>query len=478
MAKKGRKKKGSEEEESAGVVDLPEDYTIAESSVSNFTNFDEFDDSDNDSDNDDYLAGHKGRAVDNESQAALAAESRQGKLQDALSAMEEYTGEKRSAKRESILRSLFKALSQYATGSVGAERVSDYVEAIRKSCWVGLRTGQPPEQYAACRVLQATSVILGADEDTWYESLGRDLTRAFQNTGKPLPVRVAALRALAISCFINASDTESGEALMMLLEDLAQAEYRNETQPLALRTTAIECWSLLATTLDDFHLAGNDDVTTGRGLALLPLLQECLETSSMELQAAAGEAVCLIHEARLDLGIDDEDAKNTTAKRYARGSWEESPWEQIMEEIQILVEALAQESGRHLSKKAKKAQRATFREYAATIVENESPDETLFFRGGSLTLATWKDIVPLGFVRHCLQSGFQIQLLTNPTLQLIFGASHSINDFAGGLSQLEKRLVLSKTSEAAKMADMEMTKQRNKRRNIKNHFLTVDGDDF
>ena len=46
------------------------------------------------------------------------------------------------------------------------------------------------------------------------------------------------------------------------------------------------------------------------------------------------------------------------------------------------------------------------------------------------------------------------------------------------LSQLEKRLFMSKTSEAAKNADRKMTKNRAKRQNVKNHFLTADGEDI
>jgi hypothetical protein len=45
-------------------------------------------------------------------------------------------------------------------------------------------------------------------------------------------------------------------------------------------------------------------------------------------------------------------------------------------------------------------------------------------------------------------------------------------------SQLEKRLLLSKTSDAAKLANKNLTRQRRTQTNIKNHFLTVDGDNI
>jgi hypothetical protein len=91
--------------------------------------------------------------------------------------------------------------------------------------------------------------------------------------------------------------------------------------------------------------------------------------------------------------------------------------------------------------------------------------------------------VQLSFVRHCLQGGFQIQLMMNKTLHAIFGdALHASGGGGGGasssLSQIEKRMFLSKTSEASKAADRIMTKQRRTRTNVKNHFLTSDGEDI
>ena len=131
-----------------------------------------------------------------------------------------------------------------------------------------------------------------------------------------------------------------------------------------------------------------------------------------------------------------------------------------------------------MSKHAKKHQRALFRDYLATVSENEAPHETLQFRGGSLEFNAWNDIIALQYIRRCLQGGFQLQLLTNPTLQTIFGANGTLLNANGQYSQLEKRLILSKTSEVNKLKDLDRTKKRRTRTNVKNHFLTVDGDDI
>ena len=186
----------------------------------------------------------------------------------------------------------------------------------------------------------------------------------------------------------------------------------------------------------------------------------------------------LIHEARLNLGIAGDEGENTTERRYRQGSWEGTPWEELMDEVKQRISELSVESGYHMSKKAKKEQRATFREFMSTIVDDEAPDEVINFRGGTISLGTWREIVQVNFVRHCLQGGFQIQLLTNETLQEVFGADGQLVGAMSNWTQLEKRLVMSKTSEASKAADQELTRQRRVRNNVKNHFLTADGEDI
>ena len=324
--------------------------------------------------------------------------------------------------------------------------------------------------------------MLGASEEDWVESLDQPLRRTVMATQRAVPVRAAALRALSLSATIcAAADSVVTESLQDLCEAVCQPEYRNQAVPASLRAAALDCWALLATLQDDLHLAGQDDVQTGRGLALLELLRDCLDDPSMELRSASGQCLALIHEARLHLGVTAEDDADATARRYAQGSWEGSQFEELMDEVKQRVAELSVESGRHISKKAKKEQRANFREYVATIVDDEPPEQEIHFRtNGILTLQTWKEIVQLNFVRHSLQSGFQIQLLTNPTLQSMFGADGSILSMSnvGTMSQLEKRLILSKTSEASKLADQDRRGRRDKRENIKNYFLTADGEDI
>jgi hypothetical protein len=415
-----------------------------------------------------------------------AAEARYQKLSDSLATIDDFMGEKRSSKREGLLRQWFQALTQYASNNSTTELVDNRRDDLIQACKYALRNGSPSEQYAACRVLEAAAVLIA--DDAYFEQIRQDTMRVVQSTHRAIPVRTAALRAMGMAVFMGVDDDVITEELLDLCEALAQDEYRrssssssgnNNTHPSALRATALDVWTFLATTIHELYIAGKDDVSTGRGLLLLPLLLECLEQDKdMSLRAAAGECVAWIHTARVELGINDEDGDNTTERKYAEGSWEGSDWEDIMAEIESCMEALSNQSGHYMSKKAKKGQRATFREYLATLQENESPTHVVQFRGGSLELSAWKDIIALNFTRRCLQGGFQIQLLTNPTLQAVFGTNSLALNSDTGYSQLEKRLLLSKSSVAAKIKDADRNKKQRNRTNAKNHFLTVDGDDI
>lgn len=398
---------------------------------------------------------------------------------DVLSTLDELPLEKRSARREASFKQLFRAIAQYATGPSGQMALDSRQEEIRTACFYGLRNGAAAEQYAACRVLEVTSVVLGGDQDDYYESIEKILRRVVMtHVNRATPVRVAALRAMSLTNVICGTDQETAEALLDLCEQVAGVEYRGQQVPESLRAAALDCWALIGSTIPDWHLAGKDDFMIGRGLAILGLLKDALESSNIELRAASGECLCLIHEARMELGISGNDGENTTERQFRRGSWEGTDWEVLMDEVRQRIAELATESGYHLSKKVKKQQRATFREFVGTIVDDEAPEEIVSFRGGNITLNTWKEIVQLNFIRHCLQGGFQIQLLTNETLQAIFGADGQLLNAMGNMSQLEKRLVMSKTSEASKASDKELTRQRRVRNNVKNYFITADGDDI
>ncbi|KAL3944792.1 MAG: hypothetical protein SGBAC_001115 [Bacillariaceae sp.] len=399
-------------------------------------------------------------------------EERERKIQDAFAAAEDYCSEKRSTRRENILRQWYTALTHCRSGS--SETVECKLPGIIKCCQFSVRSGSPSEQYAACRVVE-TIAVLFADESL-YEQTYRTLLLTTRSKHRAIPVRIAALRAIGMTVYIGIDDGDIVREVMNLCEAVARSEYRGEKVAPGLRAAALTVWNVLATTLHEFYIAGADDVSTGRGLGLLPILVECLEQEDdLDLQSAAGECAAWIHSARLQLGVEDGDCDNTTERRYRLGSWEGSKWEDTMSEIEALMECLSNQSGHLLSKRKKKETRTIFRELLSTIQENEPPLQVLQFRGGTLELTSWKSVIPMSFIRRCLQDGLQMQLMTNPTLQAIFGVNAEVlNSSQRAMSQKEKRLLFSKASVNAKEKDRNRTRKRQSRTNAKNLFLTND----
>jgi hypothetical protein len=252
---------------------------------------------------------------------------RHTRLIDSLNLAASLSTEKRASKREQGLRTLFKAITQYATSETGQEMIETSLqEIILPICFNGLKGGaSPAEQYASCRVLEATAILLGADQDDYAEEISTKLIRVVKVTQRAPQVRAAALRALAMAYFICTTDVSSSDVILDLCEQVCATEFRNEAVPPSLRAASLDCWALLSTTIDDVYLAGNDIPGSGdgRGLIILPLLSDCLNSTNLDLRCSAGECVALIHEARLDLGIDEEEGENLNAsdRRYRRGTF-------------------------------------------------------------------------------------------------------------------------------------------------------------
>lgn len=492
----------------------------------------DFDDHDDDDDmelNDQIIQ----RGDPGDESVALRTSSRIQTIRDVLVSLSDV----HSNQHEVYIRRCYKVLSLYGSscGTAVYDILASNLDDIIEGCLYGLQTrSSSSKQYAVCRLIEVISILLCNYEtcmDQWITSIQESLRRIIITTSRSTTVRMAALRAWSITIYMahsllagidtnnNSDDDDDGrviESLLDLCELLAtNHEFRNQMVPLALRATALDCWTLLASTLDDWTIAGQDDLFIGRGVAILVPLQQALEETkaeAMDLRTSAAECLSLIHEARINVGIiddtpevaennvvvvdhgcdyDNENIKlkgktstvnNVTARRYQKGSWDHSKQETLMDEVKQRVAELANESSHKISKKDKKEQRSNFREYMSTLVDDESPELVIKFRNnnGQLELSSWKEIVPLNCLRNILQSGFQTQLLSNPAIQQLFHIQIGLHDnkYAGTMSQLEKRLLLSKNSETYKNADQDRRKKRDKRQNIKNHFLTADGDDL
>ena len=499
---------------------------------------------DNDDDDDDMEFNDRiiQRGDPGDESMALRTSHRLQTIRDAIRCLPDIHSNQQQ-QHEMYIRRCYKLLSLYGSscGPAVYDILASNLDGIIEGCLYGLSPrSSSSKQYAVCRLIEVISIVLCNHQDASGSSSSMDhwVTTCVQESLRPIivttsrstTVRMAALRALSVTIYlahmVNAgydhdnddpSDSVVIESLLDLYEMIAtKHEFRNQIVPLTLRATAWDCWTLLACTLDDWTIAGQDEAFIGRGVAILGPLQQALEETKLEaseLRTSAAECLAMIHEARINLGIIDDDAvvaletnkgqvnedcgydnenialkgkvvtkHNSSARRYQKGSWDNSKQETLMDEVKQRIAELANESSHRISKKEKKEQRSTFREYMSTIVDDESPELVIKYRNnnGQLELSSWKEIIPLNCLRNILQSGFQTHLLSNPAIQQLFHVSVSLHDskYNSTMSQLEKRLLLSKNSETYKNADQDRRKKRDKRQNIKNHFLTADGDDL
>ena len=457
MGRKNRQKgKNSDDDGDDNDGDLGDDYTIAD---------------------DDEFGGGGGGGDDLDFDQPLGDDYESSDLNDdkfrsCLSGAAEIPYEKKGKTRLQAYKNLFRALSQYSIGENSGEILESSLDSVVGSCLAGLRNSAP-EQYACCRCLEVLSILLGNPQDEYFSRVSEPLRVCVRAMGNPAMVRSAALRALSMCAFICCSDQVEGDKVMDLCEECCKSKWRGTAVPSALRSSALMSWGLLATTIGDGEIASSEG---GRGVEILSILQSCLEESDAELRSSAGECFALIHESRLNLGLTNTDEMgsetNATSRRYRSGSWDGSDWETLIDEVRQRMSELSVESGHHLSKKAKKLQRSTFREYMSTVCDDEPPEITVKFPGGSLTLTSWREIKQLDFVRHCLQSGFLPQMMNNETLQEIFGADPDVLNDSNltKLGRVDKRLLLSKNSDASKQSTKDMKKKRGVKENRNNYY--------
>lgn len=298
------------------------------------------------------------------------------KLMQCLNVATSLCTEKRSTLREKGLKVLFRGVTQYAMGEMGQDTLQSRLYSdIVPLCLNGLRGSgggggggsTPAEQYASCRILEATSIVLvggGGDQvdEEYVREVQGPLMRVVKVVHRAVQVRKAALRALAMACFMGSWSSSSTvaaagggggggdmvseelECVMDLCEEVGKEEFQGDKVDFRLRATAWECWALLGTLLGDACLAGDEedseddddvshvedgeeeDISLGirrrkrRGVNVLPLLSECLDTAKdLELKCSVGQCLALIHEARLNLGRKVGDGENASERRYGKG---------------------------------------------------------------------------------------------------------------------------------------------------------------
>lgn len=234
--------------------------------------------------------------------------------------------------------------------------------------------------------------------------------------------------------------------VLSFLEDVFCGESEGFKVPDTLKAAAVDGWMLLATTAPPRYM------THTLRSRLLPKFLLLLDSPCPELKLAAGEAIAVLNEhwvSKEGFAYPDEEAA-------------------VLDAILDKLQELAREGSKRMSRRDKKAQRKSFREIEASVLENEPPEEVLSYRNRSFRLTSWAKIVQVEALRDALQGGFLHHLAANPVV-------HDILEIEQGLfEEAQERNVVHKTSELSKFRTCARTRSRRSRENAKQHFFEGD----
>mmetsp|Transcript_32749 Transcript_32749/g.42020 ORF Transcript_32749/g.42020 Transcript_32749/m.42020 type:complete len:452 (-) Transcript_32749:665-2020(-) len=373
-----------------------------------------------------------------------------GEILDGLS-------EKRASTREEKLEELIDYMVKTQTPEniypLRDEAVGALINCLSKSS---------SEVVSACSALSAFCVLIGPDEEAIFQRIRQKLERIVTRSMDE-EARTAALHALTIGCFICSSVDHDTMELLDLLVDLLQGTSQGEIIDEEMIPAALEGWGLLATTASEVHMK---EVAAP---SLVPICMEHLDSPSVAVRLAAGEVLALIYEAThpKEPEPDPDDWRNQRFEEEEEEPEEEDPMMvELWEKVVGVLGRLKAESSKRMSKRDRKEQRSVFRDIHASIVDGETPEETISFPGGSVTVTSWAKFVQVNALRRACHGGFQNQLQTNPVVQQILA-----EDYAEGFSNVDRKMYYDKSSSLRKERTQDRRQQRQSRQAAKTQFL-------
>jgi hypothetical protein len=233
---------------------------------------------------------------------------------------------------------------------------------------------------------------------------------------------------------------------------------------------ALRSWGLLATTRSDTWLA--DECFR----AMTPVFCQLLDHQSLDVRAAAGECSALLFQKRWEMkqaraghcrAVKTDDSDRTYQPRARASSI-------IAARMSRRLKEASRENSKRRSKKDLKEQRRFFRDVCRTLDSGDSPEIILKVRGLAIQFASWSAIIRLRSFRACLGPGLIVHLHCNSLLRDVFelGPVPRQTEALKTMSKLEKRMFRSPNSDLAKERTQKRAKERKKRRQQKQSFLT------
>lgn len=207
----------------------------------------------------------------------------------------------------------------------------------------------------------------------------------------------------------------------------------------AVVSEAIHGWTLLASSLPQNAL--NEVVMPRYRDKLISLLQ----SDSPDVRAAAGEALALLFEAHINVQKSLPQAMQEL--------------DSSLDDIIDIMEDLADETAKHMSRKSRTTLRGHFRSYISTLEDSDEPQEQIVVRKNRVTFAGWSEVIPFHHIKHVVGPGIAEHFQNNSLIRQILWLEDE--DFSGTvrkLTSIEKRHYLSKSSQASKMDTIRKSK--------------------
>lgn len=313
------------------------------------------------------------------------------KLREAM----DMASQKSATGRTNALRSLCNAFLKRQVPEFVEERRLTLCDIVDRA----LKRGKGQEQQAAAglAILICVQLGLSASTEDVYKELQSTLTTLMLDPAQSAKSRGAMALALGLLCFLTC-DVPDFKDILENLEKVFKpscVEGANlKPEITAMHTEALSTWTTLLTVMSpskSMNFLENH----------IDNLSHVLDSADVDLRIAAGEAIVVLYENAVE--VDEEDAYS------------------LVESVIDQLKQLATDSQKFRSKKDRKEQKSSFRDFLKTIEENEDYYEKVNINNREvLEIVSWSQKCQYDSLCKVLSSGMNFYLTENELVRDVF----------------------------------------------------------
>lgn len=302
----------------------------------------------------------------------------------------EGSGQKNSKSRQKCLNEVSKALSRRYMIDIVLSRKETILDLVEKL----MKRGQTEDRIYASSIASALCVQLGEGEsERVFTTLKPILIPLINDDSVSSSARAAMASALGMCCFIGAEEIEDTVECLCALKNVFTKKIPSDPTHHITLTNAILSWGLILS-------VANRSVFSNQIDGIVSTTCKLLERGELNLRIAVGETIALVFELAENREISLSDGP--------------------IEELYDFLRELANESGRHKSKREKRQQKASFRDISKSVEDGLPPDEQIRFGLEYIQMTSWTWLCRYNRFKETLGSGTNIHLESNMLLRDIF----------------------------------------------------------